>query len=747
MSGPGGGWPPAAGLAQPWPLALLRLGVVLAAVLFFAAPLTTFPGMLAAAAGTVAGTLIAARLARSRLRFVAALLGGLGLAAAGLLAAQLTTAWPLVSELLGPPGALLLAELQRWFLLSLAVAGTLRFASARRRSAALLEAVLVIASLALAVAAHRDGAFHRPLVLGDWAWSRGIDPARLLLVLGALTGLTLVPLLLGDLLRRLGRNLLSLGLLALGILLLAGELDRATPPRSDAAGLQGEGQQGGAGDGQGRAGKSRTSRAPANGDGLQGSTSGHGQEPEQFPFLDDPPSNASEAAVAVVVFHDDFRPTTGPYYFRQVAFSQYNGRRLVQATRDDADRDLLTSFPVEREEVALPESPGAHRRVSTTVALLADHRQPLGLLALRELAPLPNPQVGRFVRTYRVGSVVTTAGYEQMLLAPAGDEGWSAELAQHYLALPDDPRYRALAEEATAFLAPGLADLPLPRALAVRRWLDGHVTYSRRSSHARADDPVASFLFGDRFGYCIHIAHAAVYLLRSLGVPARVGAGYAVDESHAGGSSSLLIRAGNAHAWPEVYLRGFGWVVVDPRPERSEDPALGPPDPVLQRMLGEMARSGSSGGRSPAAPPPRDLFGGSWGLRPLLLTISLALAALLLLYLVKLWRRLAPALAAGPDLTRVAYRAATDRLAEVSQRRRTGETRPAFARRVAGLSPSYRPLTELCVAACLGWPRPAAAREQVRELLRRQGRELQAAIPWWRRLLGLLDPTAWLRTR
>ncbi|MBM4320081.1 MAG: transglutaminase domain-containing protein, partial [Deltaproteobacteria bacterium] len=272
-----------------------------------------------------------------------------------------------------------------------------------------------------------------------------------------------------------------------------------------------------------------------------------------------------------------------------------------------------------------------------------------------------------------------------------------------------------------------------------------------RSKHAGADDPVASFLFGDRTGYCIHIAHAAVYLLRSLGVPARVGAGYTVDEAHAGGGSSLLLRGGNAHAWPELYLRGFGWVVVDPTPERSEEPSLAPPDSVQQRMLGEMARSQQQGKGAGQAqqPDPRE---GPWDLLSLLYLLPWALLAamlalLLLLYAVKLWRRAAPALRGGPELTRIAYRAASDRLAELGWRRRVGEPRPSFARRVERLSPAYLPLSEACEAACLGWPRPAQPEMLVRDLLRRQAGELDAAFPRWRRLLGLLDPTSWLRTR
>ena len=38
----------------------------------------------------------------------------------------------------------------------------------------------------------------------------------------------------------------------------------------------------------------------------------------------------------------------------------------------------------------------------------------------------------------------------------------------------------------------------------------------------------AAFLFGNFTGYCVHSAHASVYLWRSLGLPARIGTGYLV---------------------------------------------------------------------------------------------------------------------------------------------------------------------------------------------------------------------------
>ncbi len=87
------------------------------------------------------------------------------------------------------------------------------------------------------------------------------------------------------------------------------------------------------------------------------------------------------------------------------------------------------------------------------------------------------------------------------------------------------------------------------------------------------ENPVGSFLFDIRAGFCGHYATAFVYLMRVAGVPARVVGGYQGGELNRVGGF-LEVRQANAHAWAEVWLRDKGWVRVDPTasvaPERVE---------------------------------------------------------------------------------------------------------------------------------------------------------------------------------
>jgi transglutaminase-like putative cysteine protease len=86
-------------------------------------------------------------------------------------------------------------------------------------------------------------------------------------------------------------------------------------------------------------------------------------------------------------------------------------------------------------------------------------------------------------------------------------------------------------------------------------------------------DPVETFLFETRKGFCEHYATAFVYLMRVAGIPARVVTGYQGGFWNPVGRF-LEVRQADAHAWSEVWLPGDGWTRVDPTaavaPERIE---------------------------------------------------------------------------------------------------------------------------------------------------------------------------------
>ncbi len=697
----------------------LPAGLVLAgAAVAWWAGHATGTAVVAATAAALAGAILGEVLAGSRLRLVPALLAALAPGPAGLLLARILGLLFVLAPPPGPETSLAILDVPGTAGPTMAVAAAVVLLSRRLPLLAPLPAALVVFLATLPLLPHRGGMIHRPRVVAELAWSRGLHPVLVLAALGAAAGiLGLLALVRTGHVRRRAGDLLLLALLAglLAFLLPSAGLLRVPPadPLRLAAG--------GKGGGHGRNGPAR--------------------QREPLPFRDSVDTARANVPAAVVLFHDDVTPFDGIYRFRQVAFSSWNGRRLVRGRLPGLDRDLFSRFPG-IGTVFHPPPPGGHlrERLATTVALLADHPFPPVLADGIELAPAENPDPSLFRGAFHAVSSVLVRLDPSLVRAAAGDPRWPADVRAAYLQVPGDPRYRRLAAQILEEMPEEARGSPLLRAVAVETWLERNTRYSVHTRHAAAPDPTASFLFGDRVGYCVHLAHAAAILCRALGVPARVAAGYASPAANRGGGSALLLLAGDAHAWCEVRLDGVGWVPIDPSPP-SLDPGPPPPDPDLQRLLGELARSRDQRlVREVPAPLrlPSTRQVARW-LGGLLLAWFLAGLA------VKGWRRVAPLLFPADPAGRLVYRATLDRLGEVGLGRRPGETREAHAARLADRVPSFAALTRLHLAAVFGTH--PADRPEAHRLARRVRRELARTVSPWKRVAGLLAPWSWRRTR
>jgi len=71
------------------------------------------------------------------------------------------------------------------------------------------------------------------------------------------------------------------------------------------------------------------------------------------------------------------------------------------------------------------------------------------------------------------------------------------------------------------------------------------------------------FIFESKRGICVHFASAMVILARAAGLPARYVEGFVANEWDPE-TGKYLIREKDAHAFPEVYISGYGWMVFEP---------------------------------------------------------------------------------------------------------------------------------------------------------------------------------------
>jgi transglutaminase-like putative cysteine protease len=77
--------------------------------------------------------------------------------------------------------------------------------------------------------------------------------------------------------------------------------------------------------------------------------------------------------------------------------------------------------------------------------------------------------------------------------------------------------------------------------------------------------PLPAFLLRDKVGYCQHFSGAMALMLRMLGIPARVAAGF-TPGSYNTDTKEYRVRDLDAHSWVEVWFGGIGWVPFDPTP-------------------------------------------------------------------------------------------------------------------------------------------------------------------------------------
>ena len=76
---------------------------------------------------------------------------------------------------------------------------------------------------------------------------------------------------------------------------------------------------------------------------------------------------------------------------------------------------------------------------------------------------------------------------------------------------------------------------------------------------------VDHFLFGTQEGYCTYFASAMAVMARIAGVPSRYVEGFILPPSLEA-YATVTVTNRMAHAWVEVYLEGFGWLLVEATP-------------------------------------------------------------------------------------------------------------------------------------------------------------------------------------
>jgi len=122
----------------------------------------------------------------------------------------------------------------------------------------------------------------------------------------------------------------------------------------------------------------------------------------------------------------------------------------------------------------------------------------------------------------------------------------------------------------TAAAVTASASTPYQQALAIQNWFRSEFKYSLEVQSGHGSSAIESFL-NERVGYCEQFSATMAAMVRTLGIPSRVAVGFTpgvLDES-----GWYAVRDKNAHAWPEIWFDGIGWVAFEPTPSRGNPAA------------------------------------------------------------------------------------------------------------------------------------------------------------------------------
>ncbi|WP_246006956.1 transglutaminaseTgpA domain-containing protein [Actinomadura pelletieri] len=263
--------------------------------------------------------------------------------------------------------------------------------------------------------------------------------------------------------------------------------------------------------------------------------------------------------------------SVSPDYLRLYALDKFEGDRWTYTDLDSHPKDRLS----ERD---IPPPPGlslaSAREVTTRIQVRPE---------VREMTFLPAPYAPSEVsisgdwrvdeRSLMIYSLRDSAGGRSYTVTSRRAEPTAAQLAAattypneivtRYTQVPKNvpQEVRALARQVTAGSTTALS-----QAVRLQRWftLDGGFTYDLSAPAPKHGSDLADFLLSSKRGYCEQYAASMALMARMLGIPSRVAMGYTSGSQVRPGE--WVVRSRDAHAWPELYFDGTGWVRFEPTP-------------------------------------------------------------------------------------------------------------------------------------------------------------------------------------
>ncbi|HVT70824.1 MAG TPA: DUF3488 and transglutaminase-like domain-containing protein, partial [Trebonia sp.] len=162
--------------------------------------------------------------------------------------------------------------------------------------------------------------------------------------------------------------------------------------------------------------------------------------------------------------------------------------------------------------------------------------------------------------TYSVTSLTLNPATTSLDNVPAPP----ASIARDDEAVP--AAYRSLLPQAERVIEQAHATTELEKAVALQDWLSGGLfTYTLSAPSVVNADGLKHFL-DTKKGYCQQFSFAMAVLARLVGIPSRVAVGFTSGRPVDASDKTWQVTTADAHAWPELYFAGYGWLRFEPTP-------------------------------------------------------------------------------------------------------------------------------------------------------------------------------------
>ncbi len=231
--------------------------------------------------------------------------------------------------------------------------------------------------------------------------------------------------------------------------------------------------------------------------------------------------------------------------------------------------------------------------------------------------PVENEYKNQFKSAYRAKMWVSDLNSAYFIYNPAGNkqleafqnqrfeilrkassyDGIDKKFIDYFTYMPRNEEYNRITDLARQITKD--AKTPVDKMIAIRDYFTGKDQFGQ-PLFKYSDNPgipglpsaskLNYFLFENRKGYCAYFAGATLFMLRSLGIPSRIAAGFLTVDRSSKNPGWYWFYADQAHAWVQLYFPGYGWIdfdttVPDQNTQQSPQPDGTPPMNTQQAIM------------------------------------------------------------------------------------------------------------------------------------------------------------------